>query len=202
MQSRYLIHRGFFRSMRTRYFRKVLSRCGLPAGSRFLDYGCGAGDMLEVCRESGIDAFGVDASPRSVGLAASRGFEVSAADFESLPYEPAYFDAIFLQSVIEHAQQPVAMLTRLKQYAKKGGLLIVSAPTPESDFWDDPTHLRPYTPKSFEVLAEICELEIVEINYVFSFLLGFRLRSSLIYKLLNLLPFPVGTNLIGIFRVS
>ena len=42
----------------------------------------------------------------------------------------------------------------------------------------------------------------MEINYVFSFLLGFRLRSSLIYKLLNLLPFPVGTNLIGIFRVS
>ena len=197
----YLKYSGFFQRMRMRYFRKVLSRCALSSGSRLLDYGCGPGDMLEVCRELGVEAFGVDSSERSVELARDRGFEVVLGDFSHLPLTPGFFDMIFLQSVIEHTPQPVAMLTRLKQHVRKGGALVISAPTPEPAFWDDPTHLRPYTPRSFKTLAEMCELETVEINYTFSFLLGFKLRSSFVYQLMNMLPFPAGTNLIGIFKV-
>lgn len=197
----YLIHRGLFQRARLLYFRRLLDRCGLDEKSRLLDYGCGAGDLLEVCRQHGIEAVGTDVASPSARLTRARGLRVTIADYRSLPHPRGFFDAIVLQSVIEHTREPLELLRSLVPHLKRRGLLVVSAPTPESGFWDDPTHVRPYTPRSFVTLAELCGLEVVEIRYVFSVLLGLHLRAAWIYKLLNLLPFPVGTNLVGLFRV-
>jgi hypothetical protein len=58
----------------------------------------------------------------------------------------------------------------------------------------------PFTPKAFKLLGDILNLKVVEINYVFSFLLGLRFQSSLFHKILNILPFPLGSNIIGVFK--
>ena len=198
---RCLRYEGVFQRLRLRYFARLLECHPLPSGGRLLDYGCGPGDLLLVCRERGIAAVGADSSPRCVALARERGLEVVEANAAGLPWPPGSFDLVLLQSVIEHVQDPVALVARLRGYAKPGGLLVLSAPTPGNFFWDDPTHVRPFTPKSLELLAELCELEVIEINYVFAFLLGLRLRSSFFYRVLNLLPFAAGSNLLGVFRV-
>lgn len=168
--------------------------------TRLLDYGCGPGDVLEVCRKLNVPAIGLDNSYRSVQLAAKRGFRVIHGDESSSALLDETFDAVFMQSVIEHLSDAVGTLRKLTAMLPPGGLLFVSAPTPGSDFWNDPTHLRPFTPISFRILADLLSLEILEINYVFSYLLNVKLTSSLWYKLLNTLPLPLGSNLVGLYR--
>ncbi len=196
----YLLYNGLFDKIRRSYFRKVLQKFVTTPGARLLDYGCGPGDMLMVCNDAGIDAIGIDNSKRSVELARSRGVEAVLGDIDSISPELTGFDAVFVQSVLEHVPDPVSLTERLSQRLKENGVLILSAPTPGPFFWDDPTHVRPYTPKSFSTLSEICGLEIVEINYVFSFLLGFRTTSSFFYRILNLQPVSLGSNLIAVYR--
>lgn len=196
----YLVYSGLFNKLRRYYFAKLIKRCELGGSSIVLDYGCGPGDLLLMCRELGIAAEGVDSYERSVLLALQRGLSVQQADYLFLPFEKESFDAIILQSVIEHVSNPIEMLQTLTTYLAPGGMLVVSSPTPGAHFWDDPTHIRPYTPRSFKVIGDLIGLEAMEINYVFSFLLGFRLSWSLVYKLMNLVPASLGSNIIALYR--
>ncbi len=196
----YLEYSGLFDRLRRRYFIKVISQLKSLGCKRLLDYGCGPGDVLQLCHSMSLPALGIDNSPRSVQLAQRRGLNVLLGDADSHQLKEEQFDAIFLQSVIEHIPGALNELNKLVAMLPPGGLLFLSAPTPCAQFWDDPTHVRPFTPKSFRVLAELLNLEIVEINYVFSYLLGVRTESSLWYKTLNLLPAALGSNLIGIYR--
>jgi hypothetical protein len=43
-------------------------------------------------------------------------------------------------------------------------------------------------------------MDVTEVNYVFAFLLGIRLTSSIFYRARNLLPFVAGSNLLGVYR--
>jgi 2-polyprenyl-3-methyl-5-hydroxy-6-metoxy-1,4-benzoquinol methylase len=196
----YLKYTGLFSRLRKRYFQKILNRLQAEGCTRLLDYGCGPGDVLEVCRSMGLPAIGLDNSRRSVDFASQKGFEAIHGDETSPLLSRQHFDAIFMQSVIEHLHYPVETLRRLVALLPARGLLFISAPTPCSNFWDDPTHVRPFTPKSLATLAELLSLEIVEINYVFSYLLDLRLSNSIWYKLINIIPVPLGSNLVGIFR--
>jgi len=196
----YLEYTGVFDRIRRHYFRKILSRIREDGCRRMLDYGCGPGDVLLLARDEGIEAVGIDSFPRSVSLAEKRGLKVLLGDYNHPDLAEGSFDAILLQSVIEHMPEPVAPLARLAKLLRPGGYLIVSAPTPCADFWNDPTHVRPHTPRSLVTLGELLELEVEEVNYVFSFLLGFRLQAGGWYKLFNLVPFSLGSNLIAFYR--
>ncbi len=196
----YLEYQGVFRKLRLAYFRKVIRRFELRQGMRLLDYGCGPGDMLQIAIQCGLDAHGIDCSDYSIELARRRGLNVARGDCDTMEYEDGFFDVVFAQSVIEHVRDPVHLVQSLRRVIAPGGLLVLSSPTPGADFWDDPTHIRPHTPKSLADLAQMCDFEIVEICYVFAFLLGLRLKAPFFYKILNLLPLPTGSNLIGAFR--
>lgn len=196
----YLAYSGVFDALRRYYFAKVIDRCGLSSDSVVLDYGCGPGDFLIVCKNKGINAQGVDSYERSIQMAQQRGLTVKKADYTSLPFPKESFDAVVLQSVIEHADNSVEMLQALVSYLVPGGVLVVSAPTPGSHFWDDPTHIRPYTPRSLRVISDLIGTDVMEINYVFSFLLGARMTSSLVYKVMNLVPVPLGSNIVAFYK--
>lgn len=196
----YLVYGGLFDRLRKTYFKKVLLSCALTEHSRVLDYGCGPGDFLVVANAMGIDALGVDAFPRSVELARARGLNVELCDGTTFDWPPDHFDAIILQSVIEHLSDPVTVIRHLVEFLKPGGRLIVSAPTPGAHFWDDPTHVRPYTPQAFLTIGELAGLKVEKVSYVFSFLLGFSLTSSFVFKLMNLFPMSLGSNIVAFYR--
>jgi SAM-dependent methyltransferase len=198
----YLLYQGLFQKVRMHYFRKVVSKSALKKNSRLLDYGCGPGDMLLIAKEFGIDAYGIDNFQRSVDFARNRGLDVTLGDSSNMPYQEKFFDLIFCQSVIEHVPDTIKLVKDLTNYLKPGGTLILSSPTPGAHFWDDPTHIRPFTPKSFYTLADICELEVFEVSYVFAFLLGVKINNSIFYKLMNILPISLGSNIIGIFKYN
>jgi len=200
-QPKYLEYQGLFARARLRYFRRILRQLQSMGCRRLLDYGCGPGDLLLLCREAGISAVGVDVSARSVELAAKRGLSVLLGDENRPEIAAEKFDAIVLHSVIEHLPDPVGVLQRLTSRGlAAGGILVLSAPTPGADFWNDPTHVRPHTPRSLQIFGELLGLEVVAINYVFAYLLGLKLRSSFWYRFLNVVPAPLGSNLVAFYR--
>jgi 2-polyprenyl-3-methyl-5-hydroxy-6-metoxy-1,4-benzoquinol methylase len=196
----YLTYGGSFGRIRGLYFRKIIERLALAPGANVLDYGCGPGDFLLAARELGVEATGIDASPRSVRLAEQRGLHVLLGETAELLARPERYDAIVVQSVLEHVPDGVQLVTELSSLLVPGGMLVLSAPTPGPYFWDDPTHVRPYTPRSFSIVAEIAGLRPQYVGYVFGFLLGIELRASVFFRIMNAIPVSLGSNLVAFLR--
>ena len=89
--------------------------------TRLLDFGCGFGQFLEMCRLFGIDAIGVD---RSHARRSGAGVQV----FAELEDAPGEFDAITLFEVLEHLDDPLAMLKMLRARLKPGGIMVIEVP--------------------------------------------------------------------------
>ena len=118
-----------------------------------LDLGCGRGEWLELMREEGLPAIGVDLNQTMVDECRSLGLEVvsnEALDFlRSRP--PASLSAITGFHIIEHMPfvRLIALVDEALRTLKPGGLLLFETPNPENvlvsthNFYVDPTHLRP-----------------------------------------------------------
>ncbi len=121
-----------------------------------LDLGCGRGEFLELTKEAGIPARGIDDNREAVALCRARGLEAECAEiFSHLAGLPdASLDGIFCAHVIEHLlPERVPELVRLAAAKlQRGGLLIFETPNPESlaifatHFYLDPTHQHPVPP--------------------------------------------------------
>ena len=142
------------------YWRDV-TRHFLP-GTRLLDVGCGGawlGDHFG-------DYTGVDVSPEAVEAARSRGKEVLLIEPDgALPLEDASFDGVVLKDVLEHVPDPVALVREVRRVLRAGGRVFASSPDAQRWVWDDYTHRRPFTRKSFRLLFEDQGLEVVELGY-------------------------------------
>ena len=124
--------------------------------TRVIDLGCGRGEMLELLKEKGIPAQGIDGDQESVAICQSKGLNARVADlFEWLENEPdEAHEVLFCSQVIEHLP-PLELPKFVKNCAKKlqkGGVLILETPNPEclaifaTHFYLDPTHHRPVPP--------------------------------------------------------
>lgn len=195
LQAKYNVYEGIFGKIRHIYFKKIA--CSLKKGSVVLDVGCGQGDFLLACKNAGLACVGVDISKDWVSHCKKLGFDSKqVAQSGKLPFKECSFDVVFLQSVIEHLDDASTSMQEFKRMLKPGGLLVISAPTPEDAFWDDPTHKRPYTPKALKTLFQISGFSQVRCTYVLFFLLGVFFDFNRAYKLINLLPFSAGGNVL------
>ena len=90
---------------------------------------------------------------------------------------------IVLSHVIEHSQAPLKLFEALLRVCKPGGVIYIEAPSDRSllvksdpnfksnsflSFWDDPTHIRPWTPAAFYRLALSYDCELIESKYITS----------------------------------
>jgi 2-polyprenyl-3-methyl-5-hydroxy-6-metoxy-1,4-benzoquinol methylase len=118
-----------------------------------LDIGCGRGEFLDLMREAGIPARGIDLSRESVDLCRSKGLQAEVADL--FPYldglADASLDGIFTAQVVEHlspARLP-DMIRLAAQKLRRGGVIAIETPNREclaifaTHFYLDPTHSRP-----------------------------------------------------------
>jgi 2-polyprenyl-3-methyl-5-hydroxy-6-metoxy-1,4-benzoquinol methylase len=122
-----------------------------------LDLGCGRGEMLEVFREAGIAARGIDSNDDSVALCQANGLDAEKADLftylSALP-DASLGGAICCQ-VVEHLPQArlPEMIGLVHAKLRVGGLLALETPNPEclaifaTHFYIDPTHRHPIPPK-------------------------------------------------------
>ncbi len=129
-----------------------------PRPARLLDVGCGFGGFVEVMRERGWDAEGVDPSQAAVDAATRKGRRVRLGTLESLPTDVGPFDAVTRFYVLEHLPDPMAALRKAFDLLLPGGVLVIRVPhtTPivrllapvglGRELYDPPFHLYDFAP--------------------------------------------------------
>jgi O-antigen chain-terminating methyltransferase len=118
-----------------------------------LDIGCGRGEMLEMLRDRGVSARGIELSEECVALCRSKGLATELADvFAFLPEQSdEEFDGMLASQVVEHLPpERLPDLIRLcAAKLRRDGVLAIETPNPEclaifaTHFYLDPTHTRP-----------------------------------------------------------
>lgn len=149
----------------------AFNKCGGYA----LDIGAGRGEFLELCREAGIPAKGVDLDKEMVELCQKKGLSVEYADglayLEALPDESLC--ALTAFQLVEHLTPE--QLWHLTQNAvvklKPGGLVLLETLNPESFyslikyFYLDLTHVKPIPSATLKFLLEAAGLKQVEVQF-------------------------------------
>ncbi len=131
----------------------------------FLEVGSGKGTHLKIFSQILTGKFfGVDIEDYEVEncVTASCNLEDS-----SLPFEEDFFDVIFSKSVIEHVRNTENFLSEVKRVLKPGGKLIIMTPDWQSQmkcFYDDPTHVKPFTKQSIFSCLQMHSFDKIEIS--------------------------------------
>jgi O-antigen chain-terminating methyltransferase len=139
-----------------------------------LDIGCGRGEFLEVMRDAGVSARGIDLSSESVMQCQDKGLEAEIADlFVYLAAQPdGEFDGILSSQVVEHLPpERVSEMIRLcGAKLRPGGVLAIETPNPEclaifaTYFYLDPTHTRPMPHPYLRFCMEEAGLTGIEVH--------------------------------------
>ena len=145
-------------------YKPFVDHVAAQGNSRALDLGCGRGEWLEILRESGIDARGVDLDDGMLEAARTAGLDVERCDaLEALRGEAD--GALALISgfhIAEHLPfaELLALMTEARRALRPGGLLILETPNPENlvvgtaNFHLDPTHIAPIPVDRLAFMAE------------------------------------------------
>ena len=145
----------------------------LKRHAQVVDIGCGRGELLDLLRETGVPALGVDTDEGMVRRCRAKGHMVEQIDAVSYLQAKAdsSLDAIFSAQVVEHLsyEELVTFLRLSRAKLKPGGQLIFETVNPHAleafkTFWTDLTHQRPIFP---EVALAWCWLLEFEQAYVF-----------------------------------
>ncbi len=139
------------------------AKIGTPESS-IVDVGCGRGEWLELLRESGYTARGIDINRVMLEQCRSRGLEVIEADviayLQALP--DCSLGAVTGFHIIEHLpfETLVQLFDETVRVLKPGGLVVFETPNPRNilvgsgDFYRDPTHKNPIHPDTISFLGE------------------------------------------------
>ena len=136
-----------------------------------LELGCGTGQFLALAHGRGHRAVGLDFSAEAVAAARSRGVVAFGGGLDDLPRllaADARFDAVALFHLIEHVENPAAMLDGLMRWLRPDARIFISCPGPRrftrliddqqagaSDFWDyPPQHVARWTLPALRALLE------------------------------------------------
>ncbi len=151
--------------------RTAMYLAGPGQGRRFVEIGCGRGDLLLAMRRLGWTVEGIDFDPTGVEVARSRGLAVEIGTIFSHPFPASSADAISLVHVIEHLYRPQAVLERCREILKPGGTLVVVTPNFGSlgrrmfgASWvhlDPPRHVTLYGVATLRRLAQAAGLSVV-----------------------------------------
>jgi SAM-dependent methyltransferase len=145
-----------------------------PAAGSVLEIGCGPGLMLAAFRRRGWRVLGIERDKAAAQSALQRGLEVVTTPIEALP-AGARFDLIIMFHVLEHMDQPVALLRECADRLAPGGLLIVNVPNfsswqsrfagPKWLHLDVPRHVIHFTPSTLAATLQRAGLVINETRF-------------------------------------
>lgn len=98
----------------------------------------------------------VDNSPELVEHYLGEGIDIRLGDAYDLPLPDQYADGIFCCWLFEHLTAPLKAMTEIHRVLAPSGYGLVMVPSSHNmnSFYDDYTHVRPYTALSLKQLAE------------------------------------------------
>jgi SAM-dependent methyltransferase len=107
-------------------FRRALRLLGEPRGRRLLDVGAYVGLFVEVARDAGFEAEGLELSRWAAAEARRRGLAVRNETVEERARSGARYDVVTLWDVLEHLADPRRDLGHARQLLRPGGRLVLS----------------------------------------------------------------------------
>ena len=143
--------------------------------SDVLDIGCGRGEFLELLRERGVSARGIDTNPEMVARCVERGLSATRADalnhLTALPEHAV--GGIFSAQVVEHleADYLVRLTQEMHRVLRPGGCAVVETINPTSwiaffsAYLRDVTHRHPLHPDTLEYLLRAAGFREVRVAY-------------------------------------
>jgi SAM-dependent methyltransferase len=138
------------------YLARLRRICNFQKPGRMLDIGCAAGYMLDAARQMGWEIAGVEPSP---SMRERTRTKLNCTVYESLDEAAAAgerFDCVMLFEVIEHLEDPISLMRKIRELLVPGGLIALSTPNCESpgaiaglplDIWfAPPAHISYFGP--------------------------------------------------------
>lgn len=137
--------------------------------SRALDIGCGRGEWLELLKDNGIDALGIDFDEGMLKACHMLDLNVIQGDgiayLQEQPDNSMHLISAF--HVVEHIsfENLQILVEESIRVLKPGGLLILETPNPENikvateNFYLDPTHIKPIPSQLLAFLSEYYKFE-------------------------------------------
>jgi SAM-dependent methyltransferase len=155
----------------------ILENAGVK--SDILDIGCGRGEWLQVMREAGLQARGIDNN--RIFVQQCRDLALDVEESEALTYLGSLADESLSVVTAFHFAEHLPLETLVKfldevgRTLKPGGLIILETPNPENllvgscNFYLDPTHKNPIPIPTMKLLLEArgfrCE-EVLKLHAV------------------------------------
>lgn len=147
-----------------RFDGKRLNHASFVRGGKFLDVGCGLGDMVAAMQSAGMDAIGVDPSSIAIESGKRYGRDLRCGTLDQHRFAEASFDSISMYHSLEHNPDPVATLAEAARILKRGAALMVSVPNfqalahawfgPQWRHLDPPYHLQHFCAQSLELAGK------------------------------------------------
>jgi SAM-dependent methyltransferase len=157
----------------------------IPAGSRFLDYGCGGGHFVKAAQNLGYCAEGLEVDKESLEFLNKHSLKVNIGTFPSAQrvFAEYKFDVVKSMHVLEHVVSPFEVLGSICDVTESGGIIIISVPDQNSlpswikkklqlfgiknDEWgfvQPPIHLHGFCAETFSTLGNIFNLDVISIR--------------------------------------
>jgi ubiquinone/menaquinone biosynthesis C-methylase UbiE len=154
----------------------------------FLDIGCGEGDMLNAAAERYPHVYGQDIT-NNMNLKKLKipKDNIFIGPLKEIGFKDNMFEAIYLDSVLEHVTDPVEFLSEIKRILSPGGCLYIGVPnefsldnwfksliftilkpriSPKIDPFRNPYHMIGFSKRALRLLIEKCGLKA---NYLRTF---------------------------------
>ena len=137
-----------------------------------LDIGCGTGEFLNACKNSGFRTEGIEPS-RLAREQAINNFNLSVTHNTELDqFKSSQFDTISMWHVLEHIPELNKTIREFNRILNKNGKVIIAVPNHNSwdakyykeywAGWDTPIHLWHFSKLSIEKIFKIHDFKLIE----------------------------------------
>jgi 2-polyprenyl-3-methyl-5-hydroxy-6-metoxy-1,4-benzoquinol methylase len=150
--------------------RYIYAICDMRPGQSILEVGSGRCEILSEFKKLGLITYAVDSAESAKEYAEHAGayFEIGeVSNTSGLEFfKNTSFDFIYSKSFVEHLHNPETFAENAFQRLKFGGKFVALTPDFESNymiFYDDITHVKPFTQKTMSQMLELVGYKNLEV---------------------------------------